>query len=63
MPQPKPSNDMTADQLLALNMRLMQRLSEAGMVRIRLLKARDANHWPDFRSLPLLPTPADIRKH
>ena len=64
MPQPnKPSGVLRVDQLLALNLRLMQHLSEAGVVRAQLLRARNANHWPDFRSLSLLPTPADIRNN
>ena len=63
MAQPKTSGDATADQLLELNLRLMQCLSEGGVVRAQLLRARDANHWPDFRSLPLLPTPADLREN
>ena len=63
MAPPKKSGDLTAEQLLALNIRLMQSLYEAGVVRIRLERALDANQWPDFRSLPLLPTPADLRKN
>ena len=48
MPQFKACLDPTTDHLLALNSRLMQSLSEAGIVRIRLMKARDANVWPDM---------------
>ena len=48
MPQFKECTDLTTDHLLALNTKLMQSLSEAGQVRVRLMKARDANLWPDM---------------
>ena len=48
-----PAPDRTAEQLLALNIRLSQCLLEAGVVRMRLLTAREANHWPDVRAVSL----------
>ena len=53
MPQSKETRDLATERLLALNVRLMESLFEAGVVRIRLLKARDVNVWPDFASLHL----------
>jgi len=50
MLQPKEDRDLTTERLLVLNIRLMECLLEAGIVRIRLLKARDANVWPTLRS-------------
>jgi hypothetical protein len=53
--QSKEDEDLLTQRLLALNIRLMERLFEAGRVRVRLLNAKDANVWPNFRSL--LPPP------
>ena len=52
MESKSPASDVTVDRLLALNIRLTQCLLEAGVVRMRLLTAREANRWPDFRFVP-----------
>jgi hypothetical protein len=31
------------------------------VVRLRLMRARDANQWPDVLSPARMPTPADVR--
>jgi len=54
-----PAPDPTVEQLLALNIRLSQRLFEAGVVRMRLLNAREANRWPVVRAVP--PQPSEKR--
>jgi hypothetical protein len=54
--------DRTVAQLLDLNIRLSQRLLEAGVVRMRLLTAREANRWPNVRALALRHRKTDLRK-
>jgi hypothetical protein len=54
--------DRTAEQLLALNIRLSQCLLEAGVVRMRLLTARQANRWPDVRAVPFSRRKSNLRK-
>ena len=54
MPQSQETQDPTAERLLALNVQLTQVLFEAGIVRVRFLKASEANVWPTFPSfMPL----------
>lgn len=54
MPQSKETQDPSAERLLALNVQLAEVLFEAGIVRVRLQKAREANVWPMFPSfMPL----------
>lgn len=50
MPQSKETEDPAAERLLALNVQLTEVLFEAGIVRVRLQKAREANVWPMFPS-------------
>lgn len=54
--------DLTVEQLLVLNIRLTQRLLEAVVIRMRLLAAREANRWPDLRTLSLRRRKSDRRK-
>jgi len=46
MLQFKADHDRTAQQLGVLSAQLDRCLNDAGAVRLRLLKARDANAWP-----------------
>ena len=62
MESKSPAPDRTAEQLLALNIRLSQCLLEAGVVRMRLLTAREANRWPDVRAVPFRRRKSDLRK-
>lgn len=58
MPQSKETQDPTAERLLALNVQLTQVLCEAGIVRVRVQKACEANVWPTVPSfMPLKGTP------
>jgi hypothetical protein len=50
MPQSKETQDPTAERLLALNVQLTQVLCEAGIVRVRVQKACEANVWPTVPS-------------
>jgi hypothetical protein len=47
--------DLSAERLRAVTARLEQCLGEAGIVRVRLLTARDANVWPALHNLPSPP--------
>jgi hypothetical protein len=40
----------TLDRLHTLTNQLQERLSEAEDIRVRYVKAHDANNWPDLRS-------------
>jgi hypothetical protein len=57
MLQSKETQDPTAERLRALNVQLTQMLFEAGIVRVRLLKASEANVWPTFP--PFMPLKAN----
>ena len=61
MLQSRETQDPTAERLLALNVQLTQVLFEAGIVRVRLLKASEANAWPTFPSF-MLPKAEASRK-
>ena len=54
MPQSKETREATAERLLALNVVLTQALCDAEIVRMRLLRAREANVWPTVPSSLLL---------
>ena len=55
MPQSK-ETQVAIEQLIALNAHLRQTLVEAEIVRVRLLKASEANTWPTLPSLRPLKT-------
>jgi hypothetical protein len=60
MARSQESGDQTAERLRALTACLAAHLSEAESLRLRILKAQEANRWPDFRTLALLPKRADV---
>jgi hypothetical protein len=49
MPQSK-ETQAAIERLIAINAQLRQALFEAEIVRVRLLKAREANTWPTIPS-------------